>query len=62
MAARGCALVVTGHEVPELLDLADEVVWMTGGTTHGMGTAAQAEAHEQFRRDYLGPRRPAFRR
>jgi ABC-type lipopolysaccharide export system ATPase subunit len=62
MAARGCALVVTGHEVPELLGLADEVVWMTGGTTYGMGTAAQAETHEQFRRDYLGPGRPTIRR
>jgi ABC-type lipopolysaccharide export system ATPase subunit len=62
MAARGCALVVTGHEVPELLTLADEVVWMTGGTTHGLGTAAQAATHEQFRRDYLGPARPLIRR
>lgn len=59
LASRGCALVVTGHEVPELLDVADEVVWMTGGTTHGLGTAAQAASHELFRRDYLGPlRRP----
>jgi ABC-type multidrug transport system ATPase subunit len=57
MAARGCALVVTGHEVPELMGLADEVVWMTAGTTHGLGTAAQASANDQFRREYLGPRR-----
>jgi ABC-type lipopolysaccharide export system ATPase subunit len=62
LAARGCALVVTGHEVPELLTLADEVVWMTAGTTHGLGTAAQAAVHEQFRREYLGPARPVFRR
>lgn len=62
LAARGCALVVTGHEVPELLHLADEVVWMTGGTTHGLGSPAQAATHEQFRRDYLGPGRPVVRR
>ncbi|HLM67333.1 MAG TPA: ATP-binding cassette domain-containing protein [Longimicrobium sp.] len=54
LAARGCALVVTGHEVPALLHLADEVVWMTSGTTHGLGTAAQASTHDQFRREYLG--------
>ena len=28
---------------------------MTAGTTHGLGTAAKAAAHEQFRREYLGP-------
>ncbi len=53
-AAGGCAFVVTGHEVPELLDLADEVVWMVAGTTHGLGTPADAQAHGQFRREYLG--------
>ncbi|HEX6036460.1 ATP-binding cassette domain-containing protein [Longimicrobium sp.] len=55
MAARGCAVIVTGHEVSELLDLADEVVWLTAGTTHGLGTAARAAANDQFRREYLGP-------
>lgn len=62
LAARGCGLVVTGHEVPELLHLADEVVWMTAGTTHGLGTAAQASANDQFRREYLGPVRAPVRR
>lgn len=61
LAGRGCALVVTGHEVPALLALADEVVWMTSGTTHGMGTAAQASAHHQFRREYLGSARAPVR-
>ncbi len=55
LAAGGCAVIVTGHEVPDLLDLADDVVWMTAGTTHGLGSAGAAAAHEQFRRDYLGP-------
>lgn len=57
MAAQGCALVITGHEVPQLMGIADEVVWATAGTTHHLGTPAQATAHEQFRREYLGPRR-----
>lgn len=61
LAERGCALVVTGHEVPELLTLADEVVWMTAGTTHGLGTPARAAAHDQFRREYLGPMRAPVR-
>jgi len=56
LAAGGCAVVVTGHEVTELLELVDEVVWMTAGTTHGLGSSAQARAHDQFRREYLGPR------
>jgi ABC-type multidrug transport system ATPase subunit len=55
MAGEGCAIVVTGHEVPELLELADSVVWMVAGTTHGLGTAAEALSHSQFRREYLGP-------
>ena len=55
MAREGCAIVVTGHEVPQLLALADSVVWMVAGTTHGLGSAAEAVSHSQFRREYLGP-------
>ena len=55
MAREGCAIVVTGHEVPQLLETADDIVWMTAGTTHGMGTPEEASRHEQFRREYLGP-------
>lgn len=55
MARDGCALVITGHEVRQLLDTADDIVWMTAGTTHGIGTPEQAVRHEQFRREYLGP-------
>lgn len=54
LAGRGCGLVITGHEVPMLLDLADDVVWVTAGTTHSLGTAGQAAEHWQFRREYLG--------
>jgi len=57
MARQGCALVITGHEVRQLLETADDVVWMAAGTTHGMGTPEKAVQHEQFRREYLGPLR-----
>ncbi len=55
LADQGCAVLVTGHEVEDLLDLADLVVWMVGGTTHWLGTPAEARAHAQFRLTYLGP-------
>jgi len=56
MATEGAAVVVTGHEVPALMDLADEVVWMVAGTTHALGSVRESLVHEQFRREYLGPR------
>jgi lipopolysaccharide export system ATP-binding protein len=55
LAAGGCAVLVTGHEVPILLDVADEVVWMAGGTTHALGAPREAVQHGSFMRDYLGP-------
>jgi ABC-type lipopolysaccharide export system ATPase subunit len=55
LASQGCAVLVTGHEVRTLLDLADEVIWQTAGTTHHIGTPAQAQRNHQFRREYLGP-------
>jgi ABC-type lipopolysaccharide export system ATPase subunit len=57
LAAAGCAVVVTGHEVDTLFAGADRVLWCTAGTTHELGTPDQALAHFQFRREYLGPRR-----
>lgn len=58
VAADGTAVLLTGHDVEPLLAVADEVVWMVAGTTHGLGTPADAPAHGQFRREYLGPRSP----
>ena len=51
LADSGCAVLVTGHEVYDLMDLADEVIWMTAGTTHGLGSPADAARHDQFRRE-----------
>jgi ABC-type multidrug transport system ATPase subunit len=55
MAAGGCAIVVTGHEVRQLLDIADDVVWMVAGTTQGLGSREEALKSDAFRRGYLGP-------
>ncbi len=50
----GCAVAITGHEVRSLFDTADDILWMTAGTTHALGTPAQAREHDQFVREYLG--------
>jgi len=55
-AATGTAILVTGHEVEDLFDLADEVIWMVAGTTHGLGSPDEAARHAQFRLEYLGTR------
>ena len=55
LASDGCAVVVSGHEVPSLLAAADHVTWCTGGTTHELGAPARACQDEAFRRGYLGP-------
>lgn len=54
LADRGCAVVVTGHEVASLLEVADDVTWCTAGTTYSLGTPSDARRHEQFCREYLG--------
>jgi len=54
LASAGCAVVITGHEAPTLLDLADEVLWQTAGTTHPLGPPSAALANDAFRNDYLG--------
>lgn len=53
LARAGCAVVVTGHEVGPLLQIADRVVWCTDGTTYELGTPATAAEHWAFRRGYL---------
>lgn len=55
LAAEGCAVVVSGHEVPFLLETADHVTWCTAGTTYELGAPEQACRDVAFRRGYLGP-------
>lgn len=50
----GCAVVITGHEVPALLAAVDHVTWCTSGTTYEMGPPFMARTDERFVRDYLG--------
>lgn len=54
LARAGVAVVLTGHEVPTLLDAADHVSWCTSGTTHELGPPSVAVQHDAFRREYLG--------
>jgi ABC-type multidrug transport system ATPase subunit len=55
LAERSCAIVVTGHEASTILRYADEVVWLTAGRTHVLGTPQAAVQHARFRQEYLHP-------
>jgi ABC-type multidrug transport system ATPase subunit len=54
IARSGCAVVITGHEVPALLAAVDHVTWCTSGTTYELGPPFMARTDERFMRDYLG--------
>jgi ABC-type multidrug transport system ATPase subunit len=54
LAARGCAIVVSGHEMRAILPIADTVTWVTAGTTYDLGSPTDAMANHSFRREYLG--------
>lgn len=54
LAASGVAVMITGHEVPTLLDAADHVSWCTSGTTYELGPPAVAVQNPAFQREYLG--------
>jgi len=54
ISAAGCAVVLSGHDVHTLLDVADHITWCESGTTQELGSPAQALAHDQFRLGYLG--------
>lgn len=56
IAHNGCAVVVTGHEVPSLMAAVDHITWCTAGTTYEMGPPFMARTDERFVRDYLGSR------
>ena len=58
LADAGTAIIVTGHEVRYLLDIADDVIWHTAGTTHALGDAQTAREHHQFRQEYLDGKLP----
>jgi len=55
MARSGVAVVVSGHDTSVLLSVSDVIIWSVAGTTHHIGSAAEAQEHHQFRQEYLGP-------
>ncbi len=55
LADRGAAVVTSGHDARVLLNISDVILWCVAGTTHHIGTPTEAQAHSQFRREYLGP-------
>jgi lipopolysaccharide export system ATP-binding protein len=56
LAAEGTAVVTSGHDTRVLLSISDVIIWSVAGTTHSIGSPAEALRHAQFRREYLGPR------
>lgn len=54
LADDGVAVVLTGHEVPTLLEAADHISWCTSGTTYELGPPAMATRHHAFQSEYLG--------
>lgn len=57
LRSRGCAIVLSGHDVDDLFEIADEIIWVVAGTSHWLGSPNRAAQHDQFRREYLGPGR-----
>ncbi len=55
IAAGGAAVVVTGHELAALRQVADGVVWCVAGTTHEFPEASGAWADAQMQQEFLGP-------
>lgn len=54
LAARGSGILVTGHEVPDILKVADEVSWIRDGRVRHLGTPSAARSVAGFQRKYLG--------
>ena len=53
LRATGVAVAITGHEIDTLFELADDIVWLSGGTTHALGSSSTALQNSHFRREYL---------
>ena len=49
LALAGCAVVVTGHDVPMLGEVADQITWCIGGTTRESGGRATSLMREEVR-------------
>ena len=53
LADRGCAVVITGHEINYLMPFLDRITWVTSGTTYDLGSRETALANEKFAVEYL---------
>lgn len=53
LADSGCAVLISGHETTDLLEVAGAVTWVTSGTTYELGPGSAAMRNERFRREYL---------
>jgi ABC-type multidrug transport system ATPase subunit len=51
---QGCAIVISGHDVEDVFEVADEIVWVVAGTSQVIGSPEAARTHDRFRREYLG--------
>jgi ABC-type multidrug transport system ATPase subunit len=54
LSSLGCGVVVTGHDVEDLFDLADSITWCTDGTTYELGAPVAASTNWRFASTYLG--------
>lgn len=54
LAARGAAVVLTGHELPLILPHVDRVTWCANGTTREFPSTEAAASDFTFQRDFLG--------
>jgi len=54
MASEGCAVVLTGHEVPAIMSSVHHLTWLTAGTTYELGPPFMARNDERFIREFLG--------
>lgn len=53
LARRGCAVVVSGHHIPTLWEMADQIIWCTDGTTYALGSPTAARSDTRFAREFL---------
>lgn len=54
LTTEGCAVVVTGHEIEDLVLSVDAVSWCTDGTTYELGTPQEALSDWRLVQSYLG--------
>lgn len=54
LASAGCAIVISGHELTFVMDVADEITWVAHGTTRFFSSREIASEDPTFREGFLG--------